>query len=627
MFFAQKDLYESLFAKNTYFLTLIFVNSKKNMCGIFAITGSDPAAGIRSLRGLKKLEYRGYDSWGVTVRQPDGSIFIAKEIGKISGVALDQKFPAGTEAIGHSRWATHGGVTRENAHPHQVGKITLVHNGICENYLELKAELDYSAYQSETDTEVIGALLDNLYAQHNDPIKAIEITAKKIHGRFAVLVMFEGEIGIFAARRGSPLIVGRGKTETYIASDVPAFLAETQVVNYLDDNELVHINGPEATFQDLTTGQPIEKRNITVSWKVEDADKGDYPHFMIKEIFDQKETISAAINHDNAELIKAIQLLQSTNGAFIIACGTSHKVAMAAEYFFADIAGKKINVVPASEMASFDQFIHEKTALIAISQSGETADIMEVIEKAKIKKAKILSLTNVESSSLARLANVNLPINAGPEKAVASTKAATAQLALMYLLSFGVNVDRYDVANIEENFQHAFNKGRLILRNTAASVNDMLNPRYEDHIRSVAKKIYEHDKMFIIGRGSLYPMALEAAIKIQEVSYISAMGFAAGELKHGPIALIEEGTPCLVLGGDPETISNAIELKARGAKIIGVAPKKAPVFDEWIKVPDCNGAQAIATIIPVQILAYHLAVLRNLDPDMPRNLAKSVTVK
>jgi glucosamine--fructose-6-phosphate aminotransferase (isomerizing) len=615
-----------LFAKIAYFLTINCVNFEINMCGIFAITGLDPTSGIRSLRGLKKLEYRGYDSWGVTVREPNGQIFIAKEIGKISGVALDQKFPPGTEAIGHSRWATHGGVTRENAHPHQVGKITLVHNGICENYLDIKDELTFNKYLSETDTEVIGALLDELYAQHKDPIKTIEIAAKKIHGRFAILVMFDGEPGIFAARRGSPLIVGRGKTETYIASDIPAFLAETQVVNYLDDNELVHINGPEAKFQDLMTGKLIEKRNITVSWKIEDADKGDYPHFMIKEIFDQKDTISAAINHENSELIKAIQLLQSTNGAFIIACGTSHKVAMAAEYFFAR-AGKKINVVPASEMASFKQFIHEKTALIAISQSGETADIMEVIEEAKLKNAKILALTNVESSSLARLADVNLPINAGPEKAVASTKAATAQLALIYLLSFGVNVDRYDVANIAKNFQHAFNKGRVILRNTAASVNDMLNPRYEDHIRTVAKEIYEHDKMFIIGRESLYPMALEAAIKIQEVSYISAMGFAAGELKHGPIALIEEGTPCLVLGGDPETISNAMELKARGAKIVGVSPIKAPVFDKWIKVPDCNGAQAIASIIPVQILAYHLAVLRGLDPDMPRNLAKSVTVK
>ncbi len=588
------------------------------MCGIFAVSGESKKAGSFVLKGLKKLEYRGYDSWGVAVRTSgEGKIFVDKEVGKISDVK--RTFPDGIEAMGHSRWATHGGVTKANAHPHQLGKVTLVHNGIFENYTDWKKKLDCE-FASETDTEVIAAMIDDKIARlRDDKItrreveQAIRSTCSEIQGRFAILVMIDGVAGIFAARRGSPLIIGRGEKATFIASDIPAFLAETNVVNYLDDNEMVFILDGEAEFSNLCTGEKIEKRNIEVSWKIEEAEKGVWPHFMIKEIFEQKDTITRAINHEDEKLLQAAKLLQEAKGSYFVACGTAHKVAMAAEYFFAEIRGRKINVVPASEMPSFERFVKEGTAIIAVSQSGETADVLEILERGKARGAKILALTNVESSSIARMADVHLPINAGPEKAVASTKAATAQMALLFLLAHA------DINSI--------NIGRHILRSTAASINDMLNPRYEDRIRSVAESIVKKDNLFIIGRGALFPMALESAIKIQEVSYIHAQGFAAGELKHGPIALIEEGTPCLVLGDDQETISNATELKARGAMIIGVSPGRKDVFDQWLKVPDCNGAQAIASIIPVQILAYHLAILRGLDPDMPRNLAKSVTVK
>ena len=580
------------------------------MCGIFAISGKDKDAGSAFLKGLKRLEYRGYDSWGIAVRTKD-KVFLTKDIGKISAVEKD--FPEGFEALGHSRWATHGSVTRENAHPHQVGKVTLVHNGIFENFLDVKKEFPKYKFVSETDSEVIAVLINNLFESGKRPLDAIRSAAKKMKGRFAILMMFKDIPGIFAARRGSPLIIGRGKEETFIASDIPAFLEKTQTINYLDDDEIVHIQEANAEFFDLKTGTPIQKRNIDVPWKLEDAEKGKFPHFMIKEIFEQKQTIARSLEHDNQQLKKAIELLQSANGVFLIACGTAHKVAMTAEYFFAEVSGRKVNVVPASEMSSFKKFVNKDTAMIAISQSGETADVLEVFEQAKKVGAKLLSITNVESSSLARMADVNLSINAGPEKAVASTKAATAQMALLFLLA------HTDVGQT--------NMGREILRTTAANINDLINPRYGDFVRKVAEKIVDHDNLFIIGRGALYPMALESAIKIQEVSYIHAQGFAAGELKHGPIALIENGTPCLVLGDDSETISNAIELKTRGAQIIGISPGQAEVFDEWIRVPDCNGAQAIAAIVPVQILAYHLAVLRGLDPDMPRNLAKSVTVK
>ncbi|MDH3324490.1 MAG: glutamine--fructose-6-phosphate transaminase (isomerizing) [Candidatus Peregrinibacteria bacterium] len=594
------------------------------MCGIFAISGKNKNAGNTVLEGLKKLEYRGYDSWGIATRTLEHQIEIAKNIGKISNVT--QSFPESSEAIGHSRWATHGGVTKENAHPHKSGKATIVHNGIFENYLEVKNELKTSGkeFLSETDTEVIAVMLDKTLEPQELNRKNIENAiceiSKKITGRFAILVMIEGFDGIFATRRGSPLILGRSKNETFIASDIPAFLEKTNIVNYLDDNEMVYVNNGTAEFKNLTTCEPIEKRNIEVSWKYEDAEKGDFEHFMIKEIFEQKDTIARAINHKDNEISKFIDTLRDVNGVYMVACGTANKVSMAAEYFFSEISGRKINVVPASEMPYFEKFIHNKTAIIAVSQSGETADVLEILEDGQKKGAKILSLTNVESSSIARMSDVHLPINAGPEKAVASTKAATAQMALLFLCAYG------DSAKVN-NFVEKLNTGRQVLRSTIGNINDLLNPRYEEYVKNVAKSIVEHEKLFIIGRGSLYPMALEAAIKIQEVSYIHAQGFAAGELKHGPIALIEDGTPCIVLGDDPETISNATELKARGAKIIGVAPTNADVFDEWLNVPDCDGAQSIATLVPIQLLSYHLAVLRGLDPDMPRNLAKSVTVK
>ena len=425
--------------------------------------------------------------------------------------------------------------------------------------------------------------------------------------------MQDGLNGIYAIRRGSPLIIGRAKNATFIASDIPAFLDKTNVINYLDDNEMVFIQKNSTSFFNLETKTEIEKRFVEVPWKIEEAEKGNFDHFMIKEIFDQKDSIARAINHNENILEKAINLLEECNGVYFLACGTAHKVAMTAEYYFAQVSGRKINVVPASEMAYFERFINEKTAIIAVSQSGETADVLEIIEKAKKNKAKILSLTNVESSSIARISDVHLPINAGPEKAVASTKAATSQMALLLLLAYA------DVKKV--------NLGKEVLRNTASAINDLLNPRYENYIKEVAETIVSHDHLFIIGRGSLYPMALESAIKIQEVSYINAQGFAAGELKHGPIALIEKGIPCLVLGDDLETISNATELQSRGAYLIGVAPNNADIFDAWLKIPECFEAKAIASIIPVQILSYYLATLRGLNPDMPRNLAKSVTVK
>ncbi len=585
------------------------------MCGIFAVSGTSGNAGEVVLEGLKKLEYRGYDSWGIAVRSTEEAT-LTKEVGKISEAR--NEFSAGQESIGHSRWATHGGVTRENSHPHRFGRVTLAHNGIFENYAGYKKEIGEQNFKSETDSEVIAALVDMALESGLAPLEAIRQTSAKIEGRFAILLMIDGVDGIFAARRGSPLILGRSEEATYIASDIPAFLNHTKVVNYLDDNEMVWVRGGNTEFHSMESGDVLEKRDVEVPWTVEEAEKGDFEHFMLKEIFEQKDTISRSINIDDKLLDAAADILADCNGVYFVACGTSHKVSTTAEYFFATISGRKVNVVPASEMPCFEKFINEKTAIVALSQSGETADVLEILERGQKKGCKIIAVTNVETSSVARMADVAIPINSGVEKAVASTKAATAQMAICFLIAH-VDAERRSVGLL--------NVGRERLRETATAINDLINPRYSEHIYSIAEKIVDRSNMFIIGRGALYPMALEAAIKIQEVSYIHAQGFAAGELKHGPIALIEKRVPCIVLGDDQETISNAIELKSRGARIIGISANHADVFDEWIRVPDCDGAQAIASIVPVQILAYHLATLRGLDPDMPRNLAKSVTVK
>ena len=608
------------------------------MCGIFAVTGNINDATNRVVEGLKKLEYRGYDSWGLAWKSAE-KIIVQKSVGKVTDVV--KNFPKSHKAMGHTRWATHGGVTKVNAHPHQYGEITLIHNGIFENFQEYKKALEKkgASFTSETDSEVMAVLIQQYLDEGFDMWQTLQKITEIIQGRFAIVVMHEKMPGIWAVRKGSPLIIGRSDEAIFIASDIPAFLKYTNTVNYLDDEEAVYIKTPNPSprsrdtvsgalspdvhienkkenfveFRNVKTGEIVKKRNIAVPWKEEEAEKGEFAHFMIKEIVEQKDSIARSINHDDALLKKFTGILRSCDGAYLIGCGTAHKMCMTAEYFFAHISGRKINVVPASEMSRFERFVHKNTAIIAVSQSGETADIMAVLEQAKKKSAKILSLTNVESSSVARISDVHVPINVGPEKAVASTKASTAQMALLFLLAYA------DAENI--------NVGRQILRSTSAAINDLINPRYEELIKKIAQKISTNNHLFIIGKNELYPIALESAIKIQEVSYIHAQGFAAGELKHGPIALIEAGSPCIVLGDDPETVSNATELKSRGAHIIGIAPNRAEIFDDFLRVPDCDGAQAIASLIPVQILAYHLAVAKNLDPDRPRNLAKSVTVK
>lgn len=592
------------------------------MCGIFAYFGSDDKASEIVLKGLKKLEYRGYDSWGIAAKQKDGKIAIEKHVGKISEVIhlSNQLSHPSKIAFGHSRWATHGGVTEYNAHPHTTenGEVVVAHNGIFENYLELKSELIKKGHQfrSETDTEVFAHMIEEEMDEGFEV--AFVRTAKKMEGRYAILAMHETENKIIAARRGSPLIIGKGENGTYfIASDVPAFLEYTKEIMYLDDNQMVVIDENGARFSDLETGKSIEKRLISIDWAEEMADKCGYPHFMIKEIMEQKETLSKVINLDTKLIEQVVSAMKNAYGTYIVGCGTAGKVAMIGEYLFSRVAKKHVNVKFGSEFNSVKHFLKERSLVIAISQSGETADTLEALELAKKKGATIVSIVNVETSTMARMSDIVLPLKAGPEKAVASTKATTSQIAILTLLAYAVADD--------------LNAGKQLLIETEGKINDMLNPRYEQHIEAVSEKIKNSSDIMVIGRDMNYPIALEAAIKLQEVSYIHAEGFAGGELKHGPIALISEGTPCLVIVSNDEykkeILSNAMEVKSRGALIIGISPEKSEIFDFWMKVPDAQNASPIMNLIPIQILAYKLAVARQNNPDMPRNLAKSVTVK
>jgi glucosamine--fructose-6-phosphate aminotransferase (isomerizing) len=596
------------------------------MCGIFAYSGHRKNAAEIVISGLKKLEYRGYDSWGIAYKVTDKNgkegdkLEVLRSVGKIGDFDLGtSSFPQSTLAIGHSRWATHGGVTLENAHPHSDEKqeISVVHNGIIENYRELKTELIEKGhtFKSQTDTEVIVHLIED-YAKSDDFVLAVKNALKRLQGRYAILAIKVGEQKIVAARRGSPLIVGIGKSEYFIASDIPAFLEYTRNIMYLDDDEMVVVNDA-AHFYNTETDEEIYKRIVEIDWTPESAEKGDFKHFMIKEIMEQKDTIYRAIHQNDEEILRLVEEIKNAYGTYLVGCGTAGKVCMAASYLFSKIAKRHVNVVFGSEFPSYSDFLKEKSLVIAISQSGETADTLEALEVAKKKKAKVLSIVNVEGSTMDRMSDYSIRIKAGPEKAVASTKATTSQLAILTLLAYAC------VDQLQE--------GKRLLIETAGKINDMLNPRYEEHIFQLAEKIKDVESMYVIGKAVNYPMALEAAIKLQEVSYIHAEGFAGGELKHGPIALISQGTPVIVFVANDDTradiLGNAQEIKARGGYIIGIAPQQEEVFDYWIRVPDVGATSPIVNIIPVQLLAYHLALLRQNNPDMPRNLAKSVTVK
>ena len=586
------------------------------MCGIIGYKGNKNAVEI-VIEGLKRLEYRGYDSWGMAWIDKRG-LNILKKVGKIGKIECP-KDENSNIAMGHTRWATHGGVTELNAHPHhnETKSVAVVHNGIIENYQELKKELAQEGHKlvSETDTEVLPHLIES-YLEKYDLEEAVARSIKRLKGSYALIAMSKESKKLVAARSGSPLVVGVGKNEFFIASDVPAFINYTKDVIFLDDDELIVFND-DLKIYDINNMSLKEKEISKIDWNVEKAMKGSFDHFMLKEITEQNDTIVRALNQDDKKIMDVAREINSSYGTFFVACGSSYHAALTASYLFSRIAKKHINVVLASEFPSYEHFLTEKTLMIPISQSGETADVLEAVKAAKKKGVKVLSIVNVMGSSLMRASDHTFLMNAGPEICVLSTKSYTSQLAILTLLAYAC-VDDLD-------------QGKEELLNAASHTEEFFEEKFMKHLEDLAVKIKDNQHIFVIGRSLNYPTALEAALKIKEVSYIHAEGFAGGELKHGTIALIEPGTPCFVFVANDEakneTISNAMEIKSRGGYIIGVSPENNEIFDFHIKVAPDHNTSPILNIIPVQLLAYYLAVKLGCDPDKPRNLAKSVTVK
>lgn len=597
------------------------------MCGIFGYVGIKPVdVALLTYWGLRDLEYRGYDSWGIAAQAANG-LYIRKSVGKISDTS-DKEFRgiSGKMAIGHSRWATHGTVSEVNAHPHfnRDKTIAVIHNGIVENHAELRAFLvsrsgipEKELFLSETDTEVIPHLIDHFIKAGKSFEAAFVEAGKMIEGRYAIVVMKKDEPFLLAMRDGSPLVIGKAKDGYYLASDVPAFLDYTHTACYPNDHEYVKVSGDSFIMRDLSSGAKVEPLFTEILWDKASATKEGHPHFMLKEILEQPLSLDKAIRQEDAKLDEFARLMKESEHLFFIGCGTAAKMAKLGELYAARIAGKLAHAYVGSEFAAYGQFLNKKSTIFAVSQSGETADVLEGLRIAEKEGARILSLLNVVGSSMDRMSKKTLFINAGPEIAVASTKAATAQIAVLILIAFALGKKLAD--------------GKHLMRGVVKEIKAWLTPDLSYEIKKIADKLVKTQDLYIIGRGLNAPMAQEAAIKIQEVSYIHAEGFPGGELKHGPIALIEKGTPIIALMPNDETKrdmeGSTMELRSRGAYVIGIAPENSKLFDEWIKTPDLGLASPIASIIPIQLLAYHLAVLRGNDPDKPRNLAKSVTVK
>ena len=589
------------------------------MCGIFAVVNDKTGLAAQTvLNGLKKLEYRGYDSWGIAIKPIKGKkLLIEKHIGKIGEAKT--RLPKGNIAIGHTRWATHGGVTDLNAHPHLDcrKKIAVIHNGIVENYQEFKKDLINKKHRflSETDTEVVAHLIEEKL-KTKTIADAVFTTFKELVGSNAVGVLDLESESIVACRNGSPLVVGLDKNQFFLASDVPAFLKYTNKVYFLEDGEGIVITKDKVELYNLQSGRKKPLLLKTVDFKLEDAEKGGYPHFLLKEINEQKKTIPKTALINQKEIKKTADLIKSGYKVVLAGCGTASYCTLAGKYFFANV-GVETQTYGAYEFLPFARFCDKKTVFIAVSQSGETAETLIATREAKKKGAYIVAVVNARGSTLERTADLVLPVGAGPEIAVESTKAFTAQLATLYLLSSAV-AGKYEIAQKE-----IITVGKVL--------DQWLNKDLTDKIIKLAKSLINQEHIYLIGKHLNFPAVLEFALKIKETSYLHAEPFAAGELKHGVITLIQKGTPCFVLANKDyeknEILSSAAQLKARGGYTIGIAPFNALEFDRVIKTPDLGDLTIFPNIIVGQLLGYYLGIGRGADPDKPRNLAKSVTVK
>ena len=599
------------------------------MCGIFGYIGKRSDATDIVFKGIKTLEYRGYDSWGVGIipNAPTSSrkaglrgattkgIVVEKQIGKIGDAKLHNP-PASSLAIAHTRWATHGGVTQANAHPHLdcTGNIAVIHNGIIENYDTLKKQLSNKhTYVSETDSEVAVHMIEEKMKALPFS-EAVRQTFLACTGSNALVAINAHSDEIVAIRNGSPLVVGYGDHEQFIASDAAGLLPYTKKVHFLEDNEIAILTKNNIEIIDIKTNKKKYITPTILTWTRAATTKAGFDSYMEKELNEQPDIIHK-ISLERAHSEKLTEAIHKARGTYLIGCGSAYYACLAGTYLFSTIAKRHINATVASEFTFQEDFINDKSLVIALSQSGETMDIIDAVKRAKAKGATIASIVNVEGSTLWRISDLPIPCGAGPEVSVASTKDLIAKLSHLIALSYCLAEKKQETPAI---FKKAALETRRVIFNKKAIV-------------QLATQFIKKEHIFIVGRGLSYPATLEIAMKIKEISYIHAEGMAAGELKHGTLALVEKGTPCVVLAPNDETyganIAAAMELRARGAIIIGISHTHNVVFDHYIEVADCGPATIIPTIVVGQLLALAIATEKGLDPDKPRNLAKSVTVK
>ena len=588
------------------------------MCGIVGCLSKEPVAPLL-LESLISLEYRGHDSAGIATLEED-KVWCRKGVGAVADV--DNKYALyrlpGNVGIGHVRWATHGRVSQENAHPHLDcrGEIAVVHNGIIRNFQSLRHSLEGKhRFVSDTDTEVISHLIEEYL--EDDLESAVLKALSFLEGSYALAIISSREPGkIIVAKNESPLLVGQGHQKYFVASDLICMAGQADRVLYLDDGEIAIVRQEGVTVFDKG-GQEVPKtlRPVTCQWQA--PSKNGHRYYMLKEMMEEPEAVENALQQDNQILLDTASEILQAKQVVLTACGTSRHAALVGRYLFASLAGKFSEVVMASEFENFANFVSKDTLLIAISQSGETADVISGVKIAKERGARVLSLVNVPESTLARISDRTIYMNCGPELCVAATKSFTAQLVIFYLLAFSM------INRLQD--------GKRELLDVADRIRKSLDINKE-RMKTLAAKITDKTDFYYLARGANFAIALEGALKMKEVSYIHAEGMPAGELKHGTLALIQDGTPVLIICPHDDvyydTLSNTMEVKARGAFVIGLSDEDCDFFDEWIEIPHVEPIfYPLVSVIPLQLLAYYVATSRGRNPDRPRNLAKSVTVK
>jgi len=609
------------------------------MCGIVGYIGRREAAPI-ILESLRKLEYRGYDSAGIAVLN-GGGVTVHRCLGKLNNLEklLAARPLAGSRGIGHTRWATHGKPSEINAHPHQAGSVVVVHNGIIENYLELKEYLlgKGARFESETDTEIVAHLVDDKIRQGMDFLTAVQKSLKEIQGSYALVFMnLNDPERLIVAKNSTPIVLGSGNGETLIASDIPALLDHTRKVTFLEDGEVAEVKA--TGFRVMNgSGKTISRPIKEITWDAVAAQKGGYRHFMLKEIHEQPRTITDTFRgrislKDGAVALEGIPLtvaqMRRVKKIHLVACGTAWHAALIGKFMLEEIARVPAEVDYGSEFRYRSPLLDRDSLLLLISQSGETADTLAAVETARKKKAKVISICNVVDSTIARKSDGVFYTHAGPEISVASTKAFTSQLTALYLLAIGLGrlngrLPKTEAKGLLEDIMHL-----------PTWVEDAL--KLDVEIEALARDVCHAADFLYLGRGINYPIALEGALKLKEISYIHAEGYPAGEMKHGPIALIDEQVPVVVLlprdRNFQKTLSNLKEVESRGGKIVAVTNRRDETIDPMafrtLVVPEASHfLTPIVLTIPLQLLAYYVAVERGTDVDQPRNLAKSVTVE